>query len=474
MATSIQKLEPTNSQATITPRDAVKRQTSDRILPQFSNQTASSSQQQQSRRHLFKLSDFLDPKSTTERIAAQPNPEEPYLSIAPYYSLYNILQTLPYFRRELFILHYSATSDQFHIYINEKKDGWVSALQNRIYQIMPMLCYALRHHFPHRFDISASDDFVVLVSSGDEPKLVCDCVGNNDATICNKKEFAPLLQFGAVFRDEGIVPSCVTMPVWHHLPCFRQWQQSATVCPPYKERAGNAGFLLDATAVSRGMPMERIWENLIPQIVWRGSDFGFLWCVHPQLRLIDFGMDIAKRISLSQCRDSARGILQCLSQLWEILTPRWRAVFWTMEAELDLHEISNEEGNDAPKKLPWIDAKFTVKTHVHGHALDAKRLERYAPYNQYGLSVASPEFMTLAELSQYRYHFDIGGGAWKRLYNSSFSTQPHCQNVLMQVEEQRLVGQSTNSPCRVCYSIMLLLPKITGTTIWFRGCTTFQ
>jgi hypothetical protein len=378
----------------------------------FYNDTRSSSSRQ--RRGLFKLSDFLDPKSTTERISLPLDQNDLYLSptqTQTKYSLYNILQTIPHFRRELFILHYSAKDDEFHVYINESKDGWVSALQNRIYQIMPMLSFALRHHFPNRFRGKKSKDFVVLASSGDEPKLDCKCI---DGASCNNKEFAPILQFGAVFRDESILPSCVTMPVWHHLTCFRQWQQSASICPTYRIRAESAGLIggdeASLHAAENVMPFEQRWESLIPQIIWRGSDFGFIWCVHPELRLIDFGLDIAKRISLSQCRDSARGILQCLSQLWEILTPRWRAVYWTMEAELDVEEMSKAEGNGAPFQQPWIDAKFTVKTHVHGHALDPKKIDRYTPYEQYGMTMASPHFMSLAELSLYRYQFDIGGG----------------------------------------------------------------
>lgn len=382
------------------------------ISDRFYNHTKPSLQQH---RALFKLSDFLDPKSTTERISLPLDQNDLYLSptsTQTKYSLYNILQTIPNFRRELFILHYSAKEDEFHVYINESKDGWVVALQNRIYQIMPMLSFALRHHFPNRFrGKNKSKDFVVLVSSGDEPKLDCNCI---DGISCNNKEFAPILQFGAVFRDETILPSCVTMPVWHHLPCLRQWQQSATLCRTYRTRAEGAGLIggeeASLHAAENAMPFEQRWESLIPQIIWRGSDFGFIWCVHPDLRLIDFGTDIAKRISLSQCGDSARGILQCLTQLWEILTPRWRAVYWTIEADLDVEEMSKAEGNGAPFQQPWIDARFTVKTHVHGHALDSKKIDRYTPYEQYGMTVASPHFMSLAELSLYRYQFDIGGG----------------------------------------------------------------
>lgn len=191
---------------------------------------------------------------------------------------------------------------------------------------------------------------------------------------------------------------------------LKQWQQTKTICPTYKDRAAVAGVVGGEEAVrgSRAVaiPFEQVWESLIPQIIWRGSDFGFIWCIHPQLRLIDFEMDIAKRISLSQCRDNARGILQCLSQLWEILTPRWRAVFWTLEAELDLDNMGEIEGSD----LPWINARFTVKTRVHGHSLDTKKIDRYTPYEKYGLKVASPDFMSLSALSHYMYQFDIGGG----------------------------------------------------------------
>lgn len=363
-------------------------------------------------RKLFKLSDFLDPKSTSERTHdfQNDNPTaQTATTIIPPYSLYNILRTIPHFRRELYILHYSPAHDQFHVYINESKDGWVAALQNRIYQIMPMLAYALRHHFDHRFH-KDSDDFVLLVSSGDEPKIDCRCIFDDTLFFsatnrggCKKESFAPILQFGAVFRDTTILPSLVTMPVWHHLPCLRQWQQTKTICPTYRERAAIA------SRKSNTAPLEQVWENLHPQIIWRGSDFGFIWCIHPKLRLIDYDMDIAKRIQLSQCQDSARGILHCLTQLWEILTPRWRAVFWSMEADLNVQDgMDNNEGgggSTSSVQLPWIDAKFTVKTRDV-----EKNMDRYSPYEQYGLHVATPDFMAFDELSRYRYQFDIGGG----------------------------------------------------------------
>ena len=290
-----------------------------------------------------------------------------------------------------------------------------------------MLSFALRtHHFPQRFEKKQQhDDFILLASSGDEPKLDCECFDETTTqqqSSCKKEEFAPILQFGAVFREETVLPSLVTMPVWHHLPCLRQWQQTKTICPTYKERAANAGLVAKEGKVvvrggiSSGLE-EQIWSNLIPQIIWRGSDFGFLWCIHPQLRLIDYDMDIAKRISLSQCGDSARGILQCLSQMWEILTPRWRAVVWSLEAQLNEEEKKQQQvGRDEESSasslvmIPWIDAKFTVKTRAHGQPLDAKKIERYDPYTQYGLHVASPDFMSWSDLAQYKYQFDIGGG----------------------------------------------------------------
>lgn len=83
----------------------------------------------QGNRKLFKLSEYLDPKSTTERIQLPLDQNDLYLQnptptkTTPY-SLYNILLTLPNFRRELFILYYSAKDDEFHVYIDESKDGW--------------------------------------------------------------------------------------------------------------------------------------------------------------------------------------------------------------------------------------------------------------------------------------------------------------------------------------------------------------
>lgn len=371
-------------------------------------------------RKLFpKLSRFTDPKTTTARI---PDPldieDDDYPPLEPY-SLYNVLLTLPTFKRELFLLYYSPQNDEFHVYINESKDGWVAALENRVYQIIPMLAYALRNHFPDRFD--GTSDFIILASSGDEPKLDCKCVDRMtryEVPMCKNEEFAPILQFGAVFQDESILPSMVTMPVWHHLPCLKQWQQTQTICTLYEKRAMAAGVIGGEEAVDRaiargGAPatrLERIWDRLIPQIIWRGSDFGFLWCIHPQLRLFDFETDITKRIMLSQCVDSAMGVLRCMSQLWEILTPRWRGVFWSMEADLDVRKSKKEaEAKGESTMLAWLNAKFFIKSYKFGKVVDGE-LDNYTPFEKYGFSVATDKFMSLSELSHYRYHVDFGGG----------------------------------------------------------------
>ncbi|KAL3787808.1 hypothetical protein HJC23_003557 [Cyclotella cryptica] len=384
----------------------------------------------QGQRALFpKLSGFSDPKSTNSRttppidrtdVSLDPNQTKAPDSVMAKYSLYKVLLTIPAFRRELYLLYYHPIKDEFHVYINEQKDGWVAALKNRIYQIMPMLAYALRNHFPDRFN--GESDFILLASSGDEPKLDCSCfdkVTRSQHPICRNEDFAPILQFGAVFQDGEILPSLVTMPLWHHLPCLRQWQQTNTICETYKKRTLAAGVVGGEEAIKSRVggvsiaapPLEQVWDSLIPQVIWRGSDFGFIWCIHPLLRLIDFETDIAKRISLSQCRNNARGILQCLLQLWEILTPRWRAVFWTLQAELDADEANKTANSKGLSPvLPWIDAKFTVKTRVHGKPTDVKKIDRYTPYEDYGLKVAARGFMTLSELSHYKYQFDIGGG----------------------------------------------------------------
>ena len=371
--------------------------------------------------------------------------EQNILQLSPY-TLENIKLTLPTFYRELFLVYYDPQEDEFLIYIDEKKDKWVPPNRNRVNLIIPSLAYALRSHFGERFQGNSSDDFFMLVSSGDEPKLACECVGKESRLenpgFCQNELFAPILQFGSVYRDQEILPNMVTMPVWHHMTCFRQWQQYKKVCNPWRLLGATAGLLggEDALGImSDDMLGEEggednesalaesssssTWDKLVPQIIWRGSDFGFLHCIYRGrehiVRSAQFENDVAPRIA--QFGHHARGVASSLLETWKNLTPRWKGFALTAMAELDaLESNAHDEEHDgiAQNEFPWIDSRFTLRTSAFGKPVDSNKSKSlYVPFQDYGIQPVG-ERMSTSELSRYKYHIDFGGGGKSFFYFS--------------------------------------------------------
>ena len=74
-----------------------------------------------------------------------------------------------------------------------------------------------------------------------------------------------------------------------------------------------------------------------------------------------------------------------LLKIWNTLTPRWKGVVLTLQAELQ---------ND-----PWIDIKFTPSEEVSSCSI----------FRTHGIQVYT-EHMDYKQMSRYKYQFDIGGG----------------------------------------------------------------
>lgn len=221
------------------------------------------------------------------------------------------------------------------------------------------------------------------------------------------------------------------MPVWHHVPCFTEWQQHGKVCSSWRLQGATAGLLgrenslvvwaddaidggktsdNDAAMIQRDS--KSTWDELVSQLIWRGSDFGFLHCIYRGrkngLLLGSFDDHVKPRLSL--LGENARGVALALMENLENLTPRWKGVAFTAMAELDVMESSNAEKGGFRDEKPWIDSKFTIRTSKFGKSLDkTKETERYAPFQEYGVEPIG-DHMTLEELSHYKYHIDLGGG----------------------------------------------------------------
>lgn len=389
----------------------------------------------QQHRLLWSLSNFFDPKSVAMRepsgtsdvhhanskMAEKFNP-----SLVKEYNHENIMITPRAFRRELFLLYYDPVEDAFLIYVDENKDKYESpvwsATWSRLSTVMPTLIFALRNHFADRFQGTAggSSEFITFVSTGDLPQLLCDCVLEEERlqrpNFCQNHIFAPILQFGSVYKDTAILPSVVPMPQWNNVPCFMEWQMKESVCLDIQlnsaiagQLGGEEGFNADASAGElKEMPFS-VWDSLVPTLIWRGSDHPFLACIHPGLRPIDWANDIAPQ--MASFGNHARGVIDSLFGLWDNLTPRWRAVALTAKEMSGVKEKETEKDGAHVRQrsqIEWIDAKFTIKPNIHG-TVDPAKMIQYQPFMEYGIQLTD-EHMSLSQQSKYKYHIDLGGG----------------------------------------------------------------
>lgn len=275
--------------------------------------------------------------------------------------------------------------------------------------MMPTLIFALRNHFENRFRgrFGGSSEFMTFVSSGDTPQLMCDCVIKEERVkrpqFCQNERFAPILQFGSLYKNTAILPNVVSMPVWSHMNCFVEWQTKGSVCQEYQQRREYAGklgqdeaLLSDAPASGLKQIPFSVWDALIPTLIWRGSDFPFLLCVKRGVVTLDWARDVAPRIE--RFGNHARIVFQSLLAMWDNYTPRWKSVALSAMAKLEADEMVGSEGRN-----PWIDAKFIVKSTVHGTP-NIEKMARYQPFEEYGIKVTS-DMMSLSELSKVRYRY---------------------------------------------------------------------
>ena len=125
---------------------------------------------------------------------------------------------------------------------------------------------------------------------------------------------------------------------------------------------------------------------MIPQLVWRGTDFGYLANVHPEFRR-----------PLNDAADA-----DVLRSKYDNLVPRWKGVILTSDSEAE------HEANQTPGTVPLINIKFSNFL-FEGKSTPTQGHNEFLKWEEVGIK-ASGEHMNSSELAQYKYHIDLGGG----------------------------------------------------------------
>jgi hypothetical protein len=253
----------------------------------------------------------------------------------------------------------------------------------RIYDALKSFPYMLRKLFPQRFQGKRCAELVIPISASDYPAMkAIECLQSGQMPCTDL--IAPILHFGSVFRAP-FFPNMIAMPmpVYNHLDCFEQWTTSQTVCSGLRSVEDGGELVFGNT---KGLT----WDNLTPQLVWRGSDFPSLFLKDPGLKrpyLVDTNSNVA---------DKKRVVTEALRANYDIFWPRWKGVVHTAEAELEAMESNT---------LPLINIK--ISSFLAAGVLPAKDSERYQEWDKFALI---GEGMSLKELAKFKYHIDLGGG----------------------------------------------------------------
>jgi len=264
---------------------------------------------------------------------------------------------------------------------------------------------SLRVMFPERFTPD-SPEFVVPIASMDYPQVEFYsnfCFSSRAEQSCVSKEFPPVLQFGSVFKLPKI-PSTIPMPMpeKNHLGCFQKWAKEGVVCKQYQERDPENA----PNGLVFGTSIGKTWDDLIPQVLWRATDRGFLTQMMPNLRRPDFELDIEpelRKLEKEQAgkskdkRERRIASIKGMLEVYDELVPRWKGIVWSAGAELE----AEDDGVD----MPWCNIKYSTYEYMMG--VDDKPY--YDQLEGYGISSVDKP-MNLLELADYKYHMDIGGG----------------------------------------------------------------
>jgi len=382
-------------------------------------------------------------------------PLESKRSYIKQYDATHVITTLKHFNRDGFILHYSGVTDNFSIFLPESEE--ISQLtEYHAQKIDETLVRILRTDFPDRFD-KGQPDFSVVLSAGDSPKVDCECVPlphsregklplpeelitkniSKGLKVCNRYDFSPIWNFASGYVNPEIIPTLITFPPWgyHHFECFQTYRFGYRVCNEFLESStrhpfgklyfGNHeveigseessdesqlpldhdGFI--EHSVSRDIQNYKgksgtspkaipVWDYLKPQVMWRGSDFCFLLCV----RKGNYRYNLKPEDIPGE--NTADGLMNGLREMWDALSPRWKAVTWSLEEEVQLAELKQAYGREF-ESFPWIDAKFTDKHR------GPDETDNWHHFQELGGDVVS-EHMRWEEAFVYKYHTDFGGG----------------------------------------------------------------
>jgi len=299
-------------------------------------------------------------------------PSRPPPAVEPY-TASSVLRTNQKFHHALMLTVFDAPSGTLRTYA----DQHFSFNRFRSHSPSYLLSRALMQNFPERF-LVGQEPFQILFTSADLPPTSWwqQClIKKMNKRHCSKAVtgLAPILTFGSAPKDASALPSLRQFPLTTFISCLER----------------------DKCGMTQPVKGEPRWNDLKPQIVWRGTDFPMLTGMGFDRWRPGHSHDVVHPASASKDE-----MVDLLLQRYKTLTPRWKAVALSLKANLD---AMNKESPASP----WIDAMFLENRHAGSHNQLEPFLERFEDYKVF---LVTRKRMGELETSQYKYQLDIGGG----------------------------------------------------------------
>jgi hypothetical protein len=206
----------------------------------------------------------------------------------PTYDLPSLLSQINLFSNTFAVIVYDPPTDEFYA-LYSKKHYWSSSVEKMI-RALSSVTDLIRQKFGDR--LGTVDELAFGISAGDYPAVkITDCVkvnshaatkheqrlsGQTGSSGCSSENAPPILHFGSTFRHQ-VFPNMISMPMpeSHHLQCYEYYATRGEVCPNRKRlaRVGEHGLFGEGTRFDWSASS---WDGLVPQVVWRGTDFAYL------------------------------------------------------------------------------------------------------------------------------------------------------------------------------------------------------
>ena len=303
----------------------------------------------------------------------------------PHYKLKGVVDSTLIYNDALAILVYDPANDKF-VLSHSKRHPW-NAENDELLKAFKSVSYLLRHLFPDRFNIY-NKEFAIAISAGTFPHVQStDCVKEafqEGEKPCVESHFtsSPILHFGNVFSSEQMYPNIVPMPtLGSHLDCFRHWIDTATICDELQHLVyGDEGVN---------------WDELSPEVFWRGEDFGYMASVPPGQRHSRSGLR-SRHYKSIPLWEKGNDVPLAIQEDYSTLLSRWRGVLLTLESVSDLKRKRKETLGTGT--IPWCNIRFNQYEQKVGY---------YKQWEKLGMPVIGNR-IDQEELSKYRYHIDLG------------------------------------------------------------------